>query len=351
LPKITEQSTWWLRNLADFLRDFGHTGVDLFFVLSGFLVSGLLFAEFKLTQSVNIRRFLIRRALKLYPAFYFFLLFSILFRIGLGDQIGTANIIAEVLFVQNYFNGVWSHTWSLAVEEHFYLLLALGIAALIKSPFSSRPLSFVPIMYVVMLCLVLTFRYQVFHSGTFTFRTHRCPTHLQIDSLMFGVVLSYAVHFWKSTIEVVRRFKSLILLASMVSLVGSQLLGGVWGYTLGHPLLYFGFGGFVIVAATCTWSSSFFLTGLGFVGAHSYSIYLWHTVVLVMGRIALQKLPAVGIVGFSWEVKAIVYIIATIVVGVVLSKVIEIPILNIRDTLFPSLLKSPEKLSGGKDDQ
>src|SRR4051794_29454248 len=55
----------------------GWAGVDLFFVLSGFLISGLLFEEWKRTGSINIKRFYIRRALKLYPAFYALLLVTI----------------------------------------------------------------------------------------------------------------------------------------------------------------------------------------------------------------------------------------------------------------------------------
>src|ERR1700758_1823216 len=48
----------------------GWIGVDLFFVLSGFLISGLLFQEYKATESINLLRFLIRRGLKIYPSFY-----------------------------------------------------------------------------------------------------------------------------------------------------------------------------------------------------------------------------------------------------------------------------------------
>ena len=56
------------------LHHFGWLGVDLFFVLSGFLVSGLLFNEYKKIGKVKIGRFLIRRGFKIYPPFYFFVL-------------------------------------------------------------------------------------------------------------------------------------------------------------------------------------------------------------------------------------------------------------------------------------
>ena len=89
----------------------GWAGVDLFFVLSGFLVSGLLFNEFKKSGQVNIKRFLIRRGFKIYPAFYIFLLVALItekywFRVNYPLQ----NILSELFFMQSYFNGCFLHT-------------------------------------------------------------------------------------------------------------------------------------------------------------------------------------------------------------------------------------------------
>src|SRR5438045_3895822 len=55
------------------LLETGWVGVDLFFVLSGFLISGLLFSEFEKTGSINLKRFWIRRGFKIYPPFYVFM--------------------------------------------------------------------------------------------------------------------------------------------------------------------------------------------------------------------------------------------------------------------------------------
>src|SRR5882762_10148526 len=104
----------------------GWVGVDLFFVLSGFLVSGLLFSEYQKVGKLRIKRFLIRRGLKIYPPFYTLLLATVCLVAVLGNNsIPGKVLLSEGLFVQNYGPAFWGHTWSLAVEEHFYLLLAL----------------------------------------------------------------------------------------------------------------------------------------------------------------------------------------------------------------------------------
>jgi peptidoglycan/LPS O-acetylase OafA/YrhL len=104
----------------------GWVGVDLFFVLSGFLVSSLLFKEQIRTGSVDMWRFLIRRGFKIYPAFWCMLRFTLTVQNMQGTPPNTQTLLGELLFLQNYLGGIWPHTWSLAVEEHFYL----GIAAL-----------------------------------------------------------------------------------------------------------------------------------------------------------------------------------------------------------------------------
>src|SRR5271170_6175319 len=86
----------------------GWAGVDLFFVLSGFLISGLLFSEYRKRGSISLRRFFIRRGLKIYPAFYVFLILTgAISYFVFGTHAPAAEYIAEALFVQNYWHGVW----------------------------------------------------------------------------------------------------------------------------------------------------------------------------------------------------------------------------------------------------
>src|SRR2546423_1538207 len=129
---LTSHRFPWLRNFVEAWIRGGWVGVDLFFVLSGFLVSGLLFREYQRSGTLDVPRFLWRRGMRIYPAFWTLLLATWLgFRwFGLPHTSGNA-LLAELLFVQNYASGMWNHTWSLAVEEHFYVALPLALLALL----------------------------------------------------------------------------------------------------------------------------------------------------------------------------------------------------------------------------
>ena len=109
---------WW--RLAN-------SGVDLFFVLSGFLIGGLLFQEWKKSGNLDIKRFLIRRGFKIWPSYFFYVFFSIGVHsatVTWGDPWrGLTYLLPNLLHLQNYLVTPITHTWSLSVEEHFYLAL------------------------------------------------------------------------------------------------------------------------------------------------------------------------------------------------------------------------------------
>ena len=132
----------------------GWIGVDLFFVLSGFLISGLLFQEYKATGRISFRRFFIRRGLKIWPPFYTFIAATAAIFLYSRSPVPWRAFLVSSLFLQNYLHdspiiagGVFVHLWSLAVEEHFYVLLPLLFIVLLKcnpgpDPFRSLPAIF-----------------------------------------------------------------------------------------------------------------------------------------------------------------------------------------------------------------
>src|SRR5262245_20229087 len=163
--------------LAFFHRG-GWMGVDFFFVLSGFLVSGLLFRDYQQTGRVRAGRFLLRRGLKIYPAFWVFMLMT---AAVFGSRISLGAYLTELAFVQNYHPAIWQHTWSIAVEEHFYLLLTFVFVWLSRrradDPFTSLP------RVIIGLCVVtLAMRTSTVLSLWPDLRVaqYLFPTHLRI---------------------------------------------------------------------------------------------------------------------------------------------------------------------------
>src|SRR5438477_10775385 len=93
-------------HISPFFTKVGWAGVDVFFVLRGFLISGLLFSEYQKRGSIGFKRFFIRRGLKIYPAFYAFTLLTTLTSYAVWRNVSTpARYLHETLFVQNYWQG------------------------------------------------------------------------------------------------------------------------------------------------------------------------------------------------------------------------------------------------------
>ena len=113
---------------------YGGTGVDLFFVLSGWLLGCQLFKEAQNTSTINVKRFWVRRWMRTLPAYYVVLLFSVAQRLLTKENVEFP--FSYFIFTQNYFYPLefFSISWSLCVEEQFYLVVAPLILLLMRTP-------------------------------------------------------------------------------------------------------------------------------------------------------------------------------------------------------------------------
>jgi peptidoglycan/LPS O-acetylase OafA/YrhL len=331
-----------------FFTRVGWTGVDLFFVLSGFLIAGLLFSEYKKRQSIDIKRFFIRRGLKIYPAFYTFL-----FATGVAGELvfhahaNFAQYLHEVFFIMNYKRGVWDHTWTLAVEEQFYIFLPLFLLILVKTSSQREdPFRLIPWAAGVIALLCPLFRASSVYLGSPNFHMAYTASHERMDALFAGVLLGYLYHFRPAILENLMRplaNRVALVLASAILLSSAYFYGrdNEFFATFGYSFIYLGFTGILLlslyVRGILSGRVAMLLERAGsvaaFVGMYSYSIYLWHSPVEAW-------LPGLSrrMLGFPTRRfdRFAVYFVGALVIGIVMSKLVEYPMLRLRDRVLPA---------------
>ena len=331
--------------LAGWIRG-GWVGVDLFFVLSGFLVAGLLFNDYLRHGRISIGRFLVRRGFKIYPAFWVLIAFSVAVFWSRHQSVPSRNLLGELCFVQNYSAHIWPHTWSLAIEEHFYLCLAFLVFLLVRRP-GTNPFSWFPAIVAVIAVACLALRIQnAVRYPEYNYSWDLFPTHLRIDSLFFGALLAYASHFHRLE-ERIAWFPAWARIAAGLALLLPAFIFARetdrWITVVGFNLFYIGSGLLVLGAIKLRETSSRFLRLLGAFGASSYSIYLWHEPINAWLAVGILDSHANGR-GVYWQY-LFVCVFGALLLGYAMAFVIETPILKLRDRFYPSRTRSRNPLA------
>ncbi len=255
----------------------GQTGVDLFFVLSGFLITRILLNT--KTDIHFFKNFFIKRVLRIFPAYYFFLFIGyFVLPIILSIPFYSFSLqIYHYLYLQNFaFTFNWSyigpkHFWSLSVEEHFYLFWPFVIYYL--------NIFYIQIAIIIMIFVALILRLIMFNNGYEVFYF----TFTRIDSLAIGAILSiieFNKHSQKITLVHFLCIGIISLLIAgllFISFSGSGLpFIQLSKYTL-ISLFYFG-----IIGATIKLKNSSILSKLlqnkffMYSGKISYGLYIFH---------------------------------------------------------------------------
>lgn len=307
----------------------GWAGVDLFFVLSGFLVSGILFHEFKTTHSLNIGRFLLRRGLKIYPPFYFFILTTATYLTLLGNDASFASkerLLTELLFVQNFWPGFWGYTWSLAVEEHFYITVAILVWMVFA--FGKRLDGIaIPVIMIAIAIIALLLRWRLAQIP-FHLKTHWFPTQLRMDALAFGVLLAHAWNFRQDWIQRwLFPWRWQLLVAGVGGCMPPFQFEKSQLSVLGLTALYLSCGSLLLGLRMVGVPNVPLTRMIAAMGAQSYSIYLWH------GPIVWNLVPKMA-ARFHVEhslLPAVAGLSLSIVFGILMAHLVESPILELRD--------------------
>jgi len=270
------------------LERYGWMGVDIFFVLSGFLITKLLAKELGTYGRLSFGDFYARRAWRILPAFVVVLAIYVAF-----PQWREAEGLAPWwMFATFTFNALvdygtqqaFSHAWSLCVEEHFYLLFPLIAWVMVRRPSASR-------VAVVVIGLVLTgialragvwLRDDALQPPRNWFvEDIYYPTWCRLDGLLAGVVLATLCVYRPEAWARLQARSTLLMLAGLAFAGGALWLfrdrTGLAANAVGWPLLSFGFG-LLVLSATARngWLGRRALPGAGWLAATSYSLYLSH---------------------------------------------------------------------------
>lgn len=336
------------KEILHFLQLMGWIGVDLFFVISGFLVSGLLFKEYQKFGSINPKLFLIRRGFKIYPIFYLTYILYLIPRIIL-HKLDLEKAFYELIFVQNYALGwgyAYSASWSLAVEEHFYF----GLALLLWLIFNKKIISFeVKVLdskftffeKIILFVLIFTLILRFISNIQFPEENVRNTTmsHLRIDSLLFGVLISYWYYFRNDALNIFyNKYKKRLLVFSFLLLGFTPFiepLHSFFAMTIGFTMVYLAFG--IILIHFLLYKnvnqqinglfSKYLVDFVSRIGFCSYSIYVIHS--LVIYSVDFLHLE-------NQYVSFIIVFLLSVFGGFFMTYTIENYFLKIRNKYYPS---------------
>ena len=268
--------------LDDFLHG-GYFGVDIFFVLSGFLITSLLLDERESSGAVRMRSFYGRRALRLMPALVVMLgVVSIVLVLDGATWSSLWPTVRSSLFYYQNWHSVWDekhlavdfgHLWSLSIEEQFYIVwpvVLLAIVALWKRQSVRVAALAMGVLWVVW------YRIQVWNSGVgwaYVF----VRTDTRIDALLVGCLVAFLFQ-WQVVRERALHIAAWCGLAVVVATVARTNPLQAYVYKGGLTLGAIGVGCVVLAIADGSWRGArlFDVKPLRIVGKVSYGLYLWH---------------------------------------------------------------------------
>ncbi|MCW3085289.1 MAG: Acyltransferase [Bacteroidetes bacterium] len=334
----------WLSGISDF----GWTGVDLFFVLSGYLIGSQLFKPIAEEQSISVSAFYLKRFFRIVPAYAVVLLLYFLIP-AFPEKEGMAPLWKFLTFTMNFgldFQnaGAFSHAWSLCIEEQFYLLFPIIVILLSKLKAGNK------IILVIAALFIFGFIIRIYSWNTFVAPLYAdqnkpdlipniyskyiyYPTYNRLDGLLTGILIALLVTFKPTIREKINANGNVLFLSGIIILVATYFLCNT-PFTLSsavfsYPLVSVGYGFLVTgsLSPAC-FINRFSLKIFSIIATLSYSIYLTHKqlIHIVQGFIADYHLNS--------TVCFFICFVVAILGGIALHYSIEQPFLKLRDKLL-----------------
>ena len=346
----------------------GFLGVDLFFVLSGYLISSLIIKEYRKTGSLNLYNFYIRRARRLLPAVYFMITVGLVVMV-LFNEVLLRKSHLDAIFGYIYSSNWWyifhkldyfdsfgaqspfKHLWSLAIEEQFYMIFPL-LFLLVNRKKKSKDGTFKlnkNFLYVVVGLILVSLIAHILLFDINNISRIYFGTDTRAFSLLVGVVGAILYPMERLHTKVTPQQN---LIYSVISLVSIATLITVMIYTSEYNTWLYR-GGFLLVAILgliviissgkqhTVMSRLLSFKPVVFIGKISYSLYLWHFPILVLTT-------PVAEIGNTNIYFVILRVILTFVVAIVSYVFVETPIRklgfkNYIKVIFKKLKKCPRK--------
>jgi peptidoglycan/LPS O-acetylase OafA/YrhL len=278
----------------------GWAGVDVFFVLSGYLITTILASEVTRSGRIDLKRFYLNRVLRLAPAFTCLLAFMVF--LGVCADSGAQRLaIFEAIGVSATYMMNWNrafdwlpqyvlgHTWSLSTEEQFYLLWPPALL-LIRH---RRPLCWT----IALIALVTLWRFHVALSGADPERTYNgFDTHA--DSLLIGCTLAL-IKPGQRIIHLAGR-TAVLPVAGLAAIFACMGLRTIETQTVGLTVAALCSAWIIVAALDHGWLARLLsLRPLVFTGRISYGLYLWHFPIIHLAQ-AHPHLPRIAVLSFAF---------------------------------------------------
>lgn len=270
-------------SLTPFLKEYleiGKEGVALFFTISGFIITHLLYKEKTRTKEINIAKFYFRRMIKIIPVLYCYLLFLVIVNVPLKLALSFDGLLSCFLFYKNYSFSEYSvytgHIWSLANEEHFYLIWPWIVLY-----FNKKSINYLAILIVLASPLIRVATYLFFPS---LHRLIDIMSHCRLDSFMIGCLIAINYEYLLEKIKNIETRKMhlwgagiLVLYFFILPYYKFHAFKGYW-FLLGIFLNAF-LSGMILIALTRDGDSLVYRLFnnviIRHIGIISYSMYIW----------------------------------------------------------------------------
>lgn len=323
---------------------YGYLGVDLFFVISGYLVGGILVRSY-LKGSLDFLSFFLKRAFKILPSYYFFIVVGGLLAYFMYGEINQDGVLPlsdmkrYLFFYRNYtgepHHWNFDHVWSLCIEEHFYLFFPLTLIFCYKFFGISKKALLIVVISMIIFGFVFKNLSHFYTTGKDTFSA----THNRIDALGYGVLLYMTSIRFKKYLS--KKINAVLVSVGIIGLAIFIYLDSSFDFYYYKKVVFHSvvplFLSLIILGSLDSKFSRFII--IKKLATQSYNLYLWHPLFLFI----VIYWFGISFLGFVF------YSLISFMFAFLATKYIEIPFLSYREKVVSKTINYRDSLMKKSD--